>query len=143
MATILPMPAPRVDAAAATALLGAWLRRLRTAAAPMRPYSDPTLSSIAFGLLGFLVGTAAWMLMEVAVFAPERFVLDALIVAGTGALTGTVAGFLVLAIAAAIRASRAKPPAELADRPEPSPLAVIRPIAAQTLARLAELKRAA
>lgn len=144
MATILPVPTLfRLDRACIGALAMRLALRLRTTVAPVRPYSDPTLSSIAFGLFGFLVGSAVWMLMKVAIDAPERFALDGLIVAGTGALIGTVVGFALLGIAAAIRASRARPPADIAAVPEPSPYAVIRPIAAQTLARLSELKRAA
>lgn len=111
-------------------------RRVADAAAPARPYADRAVSSTTFFGIGFLVGTASWLLLREWVASPDGFAADWIAVALTGLAAGTLCGFAAMAIAATMQAARARPPASLAHLPDPSPLAAVRPVLAPLVAKL-------
>lgn len=110
-------------------------RRVADATAPARPYADRAVSSTTFFGIGFLVGTASWLLLREYVSSPDGFAADWIAVALTGLAAGTLCGFAAMAIAATMQAARARPPASLAHLPDPSPLAAVRPVLAPLVAR--------
>ncbi len=109
-------------------------RTVADATAPARPYADRAVSSTTFFGIGFVVGTACWLLLREYVASPDQFGSGWLAVALTGLVAGTLCGFAAMAVAATLQAARARPPASLAHLPDPSPLAAVGPVLAPLLA---------
>ncbi|ROP91137.1 hypothetical protein EDC65_3000 [Stella humosa] len=109
-------------------------RTVAHATAPARPYADRAVSSITFFGIGFLVGTACWLMMREYVAEPNGFAASWLMVMLIGLVTGTLCGFAAMAVAATLQAARARPPASLAHLPDPSPLATVGPLLAPLVA---------
>ena len=109
-------------------------RTVADATAPARPYADRAFSSITFFGIGFLVGTACWLLLREYVATPDGFAASWMMVMLMGLVTGTVCGFAAMAVAATLQAARARPPASLAHLLDPSPLAAVGPVLAPLLA---------
>lgn len=111
-------------------------RRVADVTAPARPYADRAVSSTTFFGIGFLVGTACWLLLREYVASPGGFAASWLAVLLTGLAAGTMCGFAAMAVAATMQAARARPPASLAHLPDPSPLAAVRPVVAAITAAM-------
>ncbi len=109
-------------------------RTVADATAPARPYADRAVSSTTFFGIGFVAGTACWLLLREYVARPDQFGSGWLAVALTGLVAGTLCGFAAMAVAATLQAARARPPASLAHLPDPSPLAAVGPVLAPLLA---------
>ena len=109
-------------------------RTVAEVAAPARPYADRAVSSASFFGIGFLVGTACWLMLREYIAGPDGFAGSWTMVMLMGLATGTICGFAAMAVAATMQAARARPPASLAHLPDPSPLATVGPLVAPLIA---------